>query len=64
MNGAPRGAMLQRELGLLGAVTTGLGAQLNLLLGLSRVLLAMGRHGDMPFSRPVCINPAPRPALP
>ena len=31
-----------------GAVTAMLGVLLNLLLGLSRVLLAMGRRGDMP----------------
>lgn len=33
---------------VLGAVTAMLGVLLNLLLGLSRVLLAMGRRGDMP----------------
>lgn len=32
----------------IGAVTAMLGVALNLLLGLSRVLLAMGRRGDMP----------------
>lgn len=32
----------------LGAITAMLGVLLNLLLGLSRVLLAMGRRGDMP----------------
>lgn len=32
----------------IGAVTAMLGVLLNLLLGLSRVLLAMGRRGDMP----------------
>jgi basic amino acid/polyamine antiporter, APA family len=32
----------------LGAVTAMLGVLLNLVLGLSRVLLAMGRRGDMP----------------
>jgi APA family basic amino acid/polyamine antiporter len=32
----------------LGAITAMLGVVLNLLLGLSRVLLAMGRRGDMP----------------
>lgn len=32
----------------LGAITAMLGVSLNLLLGLSRVLLAMGRRGDMP----------------
>src|SRR5690606_28107556 len=31
-----------------GAVTAMLGVLLNLVLGLSRVLLAMGRRGDMP----------------
>lgn len=37
----------------IGAMTAMLGVLLNLLLGLSRVLLAMGRHGDAPpiFSR-------------
>jgi basic amino acid/polyamine antiporter, APA family len=33
----------------LGAMTAMLGVLLNLLLGLSRVLLAMGRRGDMPL---------------
>lgn len=33
-----------------GAVTAMLGVLLNLLLGLSRVLLAMGRRGDMPLA--------------
>jgi APA family basic amino acid/polyamine antiporter len=33
-----------------GAITAMLGVLLNLLLGLSRVLLAMGRRGDMPQS--------------
>src|SRR5690606_36358168 len=32
----------------LGAMTAMLGVLLNLILGLSRVLLAMGRRGDMP----------------
>lgn len=32
----------------IGAVTAMLGVALNLILGLSRVLLAMGRRGDMP----------------
>ena len=31
-----------------GAITAMLGVLLNLILGLSRVLLAMGRRGDMP----------------
>jgi APA family basic amino acid/polyamine antiporter len=34
----------------IGAITAMLGVLLNLLLGLSRVLLAMGRRGDMPHS--------------
>ena len=34
----------------IGAVTAMLGVLLNLILGLSRVLLAMGRRGDMPRS--------------
>lgn len=33
-----------------GAITAMLGVTLNLLLGLSRVLLAMGRRGDMPVA--------------
>ena len=32
----------------LGAITAMAGVLLNLILGLSRVLLAMGRRGDMP----------------
>ena len=32
----------------IGAVTAMLGVLLNLILGLSRVVLAMGRHGDLP----------------
>jgi APA family basic amino acid/polyamine antiporter len=36
------------ELVAIGAVTAMVGVLLNLLLGLSRVLLAMGRRGDMP----------------
>lgn len=36
------------EILAIGAVTAMLGVLLNLLLGLSRVLLAMGRRGDMP----------------
>lgn len=35
---------------VVGAITAMLGVLLNLLLGLSRVLLAMGRRGDMPSS--------------
>jgi basic amino acid/polyamine antiporter, APA family len=34
----------------IGAMTAMLGVLLNLLLGLSRVLLAMGRRGDMPHA--------------
>lgn len=53
--GAPL-EIVSREFGLpglpqfiaLGAVTAMAGVLLNLLLGLSRVLLAMGRRGDMP----------------
>jgi basic amino acid/polyamine antiporter, APA family len=41
----------------IGAITAMLGVLLNLLLGLSRVLLAMGRRGDMP-SRLGRLNPA------
>jgi basic amino acid/polyamine antiporter, APA family len=44
---------LSPQLGLLmqiGAVTAMLGVLLNLILGLSRVLMAMGRTGDMPKS--------------
>lgn len=36
------------ELVAIGAITAMLGVLLNLILGLSRVLLAMGRRGDMP----------------
>jgi basic amino acid/polyamine antiporter, APA family len=36
------------ELIAIGAITAMLGVLLNLILGLSRVLLAMGRRGDMP----------------
>jgi basic amino acid/polyamine antiporter, APA family len=36
------------EIVALGAITAMLGVLLNLILGLSRVLLAMGRRGDMP----------------
>ncbi|MCS6814754.1 MAG: APC family permease [Cyanobacteria bacterium] len=36
------------QLVTIGAITAMLGVLLNLLLGLSRVLLAMGRRGDMP----------------
>lgn len=38
------------QLVAIGAITAMLGVLLNLLLGLSRVLLAMGRRGDMPYA--------------
>jgi APA family basic amino acid/polyamine antiporter len=38
----------------IGALTAMLGVLLNLLLGLSRVLLAMGRRGDMPSTTTNC----------
>jgi APA family basic amino acid/polyamine antiporter len=41
------GSLIARIVAL-GAITAMLGVLLNLLLGLSRVLLAMGRRGDMP----------------
>ncbi len=37
-----------RQIIAIGAITAMLGVLLNLILGLSRVLLAMGRRGDMP----------------
>jgi APA family basic amino acid/polyamine antiporter len=45
----------------LGAITAMLGVLLNLILGLSRVLLAMGRQGDMPpmFARLSASGSAP-----
>lgn len=48
-----------------GAVTAMLGVLLNLLLGLSRVLLAMGRRGDMPrlFGRLDVTSKTPRAAV-
>jgi APA family basic amino acid/polyamine antiporter len=48
-----------------GAVTAMLGVLLNLILGLSRVLLAMGRRGDMPklFSRLDRAGRTPVPAV-
>ncbi|MEO1128754.1 MAG: APC family permease [Planctomycetota bacterium] len=48
----------------LGAVTAMLGVLLNLILGTSRVLLAMGRRGDMPalFGRVDAKGRAPAPA--
>ncbi|MEQ8764134.1 MAG: APC family permease [Planctomycetota bacterium] len=55
--GAPLAMLLRRDgqtgvslFVTLGAITAMLGVLLNLLLGLSRVLLAMGRRGDMPAS--------------
>jgi APA family basic amino acid/polyamine antiporter len=44
----------------IGAITAMLGVLLNLILGLSRVLLAMGRHGDAPpiFAR-VAVSGSP-----
>ncbi|MCA9840209.1 MAG: amino acid permease [Trueperaceae bacterium] len=49
----------------LGAMTAMLGVLLNLLLGLSRVLLAMGRRGDMPrlFARLNQAGTSPTPAV-
>jgi APA family basic amino acid/polyamine antiporter len=41
------GVPLVAQLVALGAITAMLGVLLNLILGLSRVLLAMGRRGDM-----------------
>lgn len=53
------------ELLAVGAVTAMLGVLLNLLLGLSRVLLAMGRRGDMPsrLARVDTTGQTPRPAV-
>lgn len=47
---------------VIGAFTAMLGVLLNLILGLSRVLLAMGRRGDMPsvFSRVSQVNHSPQ----
>jgi APA family basic amino acid/polyamine antiporter len=42
------GVPLVPQIIALGAITAMLGVLLNLILGLSRVLLAMGRRGDMP----------------
>ena len=49
----------------LGAVTAMAGVLLNLILGLSRVALAMGRRGDLPglFSRIDAAGDSPRPAV-
>lgn len=48
-----------------GAITAMLGVLLNLILGLSRVLLAMGRRGDMPrlFGRIDASGTTPGPAV-
>ena len=48
-----------------GAITAMLGVLLNLILGLSRVLLAMGRRADMPtlFGRLDASGPTPGPAV-
>ena len=53
------------ELVAVGAVTALLGVLLNLILGLSRVLLAMGRRGDMPslLARIDETGETPRPAV-
>lgn len=49
----------------IGAVTAMLGVLLNLILGLSRVVLAMGRQGDLPpiFGRVSSDGTAPAPAV-
>ena len=47
----------------IGAVTAMLGVLLNLLLGLSRVLLAMGRRGDMPSAVATVTAGTPRVAV-
>jgi APA family basic amino acid/polyamine antiporter len=45
----------------IGAVAATLGVALNLILGLSRVVLAMGRRADMPRSSRRWTVPVPRP---
>lgn len=55
------GVPLLPELVALGAITAMLGVLLNLILGLSRVLLAMGRRGDMP---PLTATISPNTATP
>ena len=70
--GAPL-ALLARGFGLpgagvivsIGAVTAMLGVLLNLVLGLSRVALAMGRRGDLPavFARVNSAGTTPAPAV-
>src|SRR5690606_12672464 len=45
-----------------GAVTAMLGVLLNLILGLSRVVLAMARRGDMPKRLAIVAGPAATPA--
>lgn len=59
------GLPLVAEIVALGAITAMLGVLLNLILGLSRVLLAMGRRGDMPtiFSRIDASGTTPGPAV-
>lgn len=57
--GRPRMALLVS----LGALTAMLGVLLNLLLGLSRVLLAMGRRGDMPVIFSTLHEGSPRAAV-
>lgn len=47
----------------IGAITAMLGVLLNLLLGLSRVLLAMGRRGDMPSAVATVSAGTPRVAV-
>lgn len=59
------GLPLIAEVVAFGAITAMLGVLLNLILGLSRVLLAMGRRGDMPtiFSRIDASGTTPGPAV-
>jgi APA family basic amino acid/polyamine antiporter len=54
-----------RELIFIGAITAMLGVLLNLILGLSRVYLAMARRGDMPknLARLNATNQSPTPAI-
>lgn len=58
-------APLLARLVAIGAITAMLGVLLNLILGLSRVLLAMGRQGDMPpaFGRLTATGAAPGAAV-
>lgn len=59
------GSPLVARLVAIGAITAMLGVLLNLILGLSRVLLAMGRQGDMPpvFARMSAGGAAPGTAV-